>query len=378
MTVNFTVKEEAAVYKLTASPEAVDFGSAEEGYEQAPEAQTITVTNAGNKELTLSQPLAENFKAGALSATVIAPGESSTFSVQPGMKLKAGTYKEVLNIPYGDGLSVQVTLSFKVTEKKAETIKLTGIQKPSDIAGLKNGTEKSAKALGLPSTVVIKTSKDKMKAKVKWDVQGAEYDQSSKDAQTFKVKGTVTLPDGITNPDKISLVTSVTVTVDAGRVAKIADASDNKITGIQAEGYTTQSKITFTAVGAGMDNANPGKGDVRYLPLNWKVINTNSWDNAPYTATFGITKAGTYTLSVVFNRQQFDGSNWVNTSEQDTKSVEFKIGNPQNVTPTVTPANNQKSAVKTGDNTPIAPFVIVLVIAVGAIAGVVIYKKKNK
>ena len=32
------------------------------------------------------------------------------------------------------------------------------------------------------------------------------------------------------------------------------------------------------------------KDDVRYVPDNWKVINTNSWSQAPYTATFGITK----------------------------------------------------------------------------------------
>ena len=50
------------------------------------------------------------------------------------------------------------------------------------------------------------------------------------------------------------------VTVKAGRTAKIADPADNKITGISADGYTTQSKITFTAVGAGMDNESPGKG----------------------------------------------------------------------------------------------------------------------
>ena len=54
-----------------------------------------------------------------------------------------------------------------------------------------------------------------------------------------------------------------------------------------------------------MDNESPGKGDVRYVPYNWKVINTNSWSSAPYTAAFGITKAGTYTLTVTFDRQKY-------------------------------------------------------------------------
>ena len=39
---------------------------------------------------------------------------------------------------------------------------------------------------------------------------------------------------------------------------------------------------------------------------------------------------------------------------------------------------NQKKAVQTGDTTNIAPFVIILVIAAGCIAGVVVYKKKKK
>lgn len=51
------------------------------------------------------------------------------------------------------------------------------------------------------------------------------------------------------------------------------------------ENYTTETKITFTAVGAGMDIENPIKGDVRYQPLNWEVLEARSWDGAPYSAT---------------------------------------------------------------------------------------------
>ena len=94
----------------------------------------------------------------------------------------------------------------------------------------------------------------------------------------------------IDNKQQISAEVKVQFTVKAARKAKIADPTDNKITGISSDGYTTQSKITFTAVGAGMDNESPGKGDVRYVPYNWKVINTNSWSSAPYTAAFGITR----------------------------------------------------------------------------------------
>ena len=113
------------------------------------------------------------------------------------------------------------------------------------------------------------------------------------------------------------------------------------------------------------------------------MINTNSWSSAPYTAAFGITKAGTYTLTVVFDCQKYNGSEWKNTGEQDTKQVNFSITQAQTVTatPTPTPQPNgatAKSAVKTGDTTNIAPFVIILAIAAGCIVGVVVYKKRKK
>ena len=74
------------------------------------------------------------------------------------------------------------------------------------------------------------------------------------------MKGTVALPDGVTNPDNLSLVVSVNVTVSRGSI--VSDAGNNSITGISSDGnYTTETKITFTAVGAGMDIENPIKGD---------------------------------------------------------------------------------------------------------------------
>ena len=371
---------EAKRAELSVDPDEIDFGETEAGYSKAPSAEKVTVTNEGNTTITLSKPESESqtFKTGKLSATELAPGESASFNIRPKKGLIEGSYLETIVIPNDQQVSATVDVLFTV---KAQTVKLTGIQNPSSIAGIKNGVEKTAKALGLPSSVVINTTNGDMKAKVQWNVKESSYDPSDKTEQTFKVKGTVVLPDGVTNPDEISLITAVEVTVNAGRTAKIADPADNKITGISSDGYTTQSKITFTAVGAGMDNESPGTDDVRYVPDNWKVINTNSWTEAPYTAAFGITKAGTYSLTVVFNRQKYDGSKWENTGEQDTKQVSFSISQAQTVTATPTPqpnAANQKNAVRTGDTTNIAPFVIILVTATVCILGVVVYKNKKK
>lgn len=378
--------EEKPQVSLKADPSEIIYDPMEEGYNTPEYVYRITVTNTGNAAVDLTQPQAQYFEIGELSATQLDPGAEATFTAVPKTGMTAGEYSESVQVTATNTDSqisavAEINASFSVTKPAC---RITGIQNPSHVKGVKNGVEKSAKALGLPSKVVINTTEGEMKAKVKWNVKECTYDPSVKQEQTFKVNGTVVLPDGVENPDQISLITAVKVTVKAGRTAQIADPANNKITGISADGYTTQSKITFTAVGAGMDNESPGKGDVRYVPDHWTVINTNSWSQAPYTATFGITKEGTYNLTVVFNAQQYDGKSWKNTGKQDTKQVSFTISQPKVVitaTPTPVqqnPAANQKKAVQTGDTTNIMPFVLILVIAAGAIVGVVVYKKKKK
>ena len=378
--------EEKPQVSLKADPSEIIYDPMEEGYNTPDYVYRITLTNTGNTAVDLTQPQAQYFEIGELSATQLDPGAEATFTAVPKTGMTAGEYSESIQVTATNTDSqisavAEISASFSVTKPAC---RITGIQNPSHVKGVKNGSEKSAKALGLPSKVVINTTEGEMKAKVKWNVKECTYDPSVKQEQTFKVNGTVVLPDGVENPDQISLITAVKVTVKAGRTAQIADPANNKITGISADGYTTQSKITFTAVGAGMDNESPGKGDVRYVPDRWTVINTNSWSQAPYTAAFGITKEGTYNLTVVFNAQQHDGKSWKNTGKQDTKQVSFTISQPKVVitaTPTPVqqnPAANQKKAVQTGDTTNIMPFVLILAIAAGAIAGVVVYKKKKK
>lgn len=371
-------EKEEPIYRLTVKPEFLSFEAREAGYTEAPESQKVTVVNEGNTAITLEKPMSSYFRIGNLSQEVLEPGEKCYFNIRPKNGLEEGDYMETITIPNDAEADAQVEADFSVT---MESVEFLGIQGTADITGLKNGTEKTAKALGLPSSVVIKTTNGKMQAGVKWNVEDSAYDPSKKEAQTFKVYGRVALPEEVENPNEISLTTSVKVSVKAAYIPKVPSASENRITGIASEGYTTQSKITFTAIGAGMENTSPRKGDVRYLPLKWKVINTNSWQDAPYTATFGITKAGTYTLKVMFERQKFDGNTWVNTGEQDTKQVNFSISQAQNVTPTPKAQQRnggKKNAVATGDTTAIMPFVIILIVAVICIAGVVVYRKKKK
>lgn len=358
---------------LDVSESMLDFTTAKQGYgEIVP--REFMVTNNGNVTETLEQPALTNFTVSVNQLT-LAPGSTAVYTVQPKTGLDVGAYSE--NLKISSSLDKSVTVNFQVVKGNAV---LTKIQQPAAVTGLANGTKKDASSLNLPSTVVVETTEGSMKAAVSWNVKGASYKQSSTDAQKFTVAGTVTLPSGVDNDNKISLATSVEVSVNAYS-AKVASAENNKITGIDANGvYTTQTKISFTAVGAGMDNNSPKKGDTRYVPQSWTVIITNVWNAAPYTASFGLAQSGDYTLKVAFAQQQYDGSSWKATGTMDTRQVSFSIAKAKVTAPgtNLTPAANRKSSVKTGDNTPILPFVCILIIAAGAIGGVVFYKKKNK
>ena len=383
-TITATVTVQGISHDLTPNPnETLDFATAKNGY-SAVDAKTITYTNNGNIPETVIMPVSQrgNYEITTEDSLTLAPnGEGRiTFSVRPKAGLAVGSYTETIKVATESGFeaTTPISVAFQVIK---DTASLTKIQQPSAVSGLPNGTKKSASSLKLPSAVVIETTAGNMKAAVSWNVKGASYRQSATDEQNFSVSGTLTLPDGVDNDNNLNLATSIDVNVKAYS-PKIASAENNTITGIDYNGvYTTQSKISFTAVGAGMDNTSPRKGDTRYEPKSWTVLNnTLGWDAAPYTASFGLAKSGDYTLKVNFEQQQYDGNSWQPTNTTDTRQVSFSITKANVTAPgaDLTPAISKTGAVKTGDSTQILPFICILIIAAGAIGGVVFYKKKNK
>lgn len=383
-TITATVTVQGISHDLTPNPnETLDFATAKNGY-SAVDAKTITYTNNGNIPETVIMPVSQsgNYEITTEDSLKLAPnGEGRiTFSVRPKAGLAVGSYTETIKVATESGFeaTTPISVAFQVIK---DTATLTKIQQPSAVSGLPNGTKKSASSLKLPSAVVIETTAGNMKAAVSWNVKGASYRQSATDEQNFTVSGTLTLPDGVDNDNNLNLATSIDVNVKAYS-PKIASAENNTITGIDYNGvYTTQSKISFTAVGAGMDNTSPRKGDTRYEPKSWTVLNnTLGWDAAPYTASFGLAKSGDYTLKVNFEQQQYDGNSWQPTNTTDTRQVSFSITKANVTAPgaDLTPAISKTGAVKTGDSTQILPFICILIIAAGAIGGVVFYKKKNK
>ena len=383
-TITATVTVQGISHDLTPNPnETLDFATAKNGY-SAVDAKTITYINNGNIPETVIMPVSQsgNYEITTEDFLTLAPnGEGRiTFSVRPKAGLAVGSYTETIKVATESGFeaTTPISVAFQVIK---DTATITKIQQPSAVSGLPNGTKKSASSLNLPSAVVIETTAGNMKAAVSWNVKGSSYRQSATDEQNFTVSGTITLPDGVDNDNNLNLATSIDVNVKAYS-PKIASAENNTITGIDYNGvYTTQSKISFTAVGAGMDNTSPRKGDTRYEPKSWTVLNnTLGWDAAPYTASFGLAKSGDYTLKVNFEQQKYDGNSWQPTNTTDTRQVSFSITKANVTAPgaNLTPAISKTGAVKTGDSTQILPFICILIIAAGAIGGVVFYKKKNK
>ena len=383
-TITATVTVQDISHDLTPNPnETLDFATAKNGY-SAVDAKPITYTNNGNVPETVIMPVSQsgNYEITTEDSLTLAPnGEGRiTFSVRPKAGLAVGSYTETIKVATESGFeaTTPISVAFQVIK---DTATLTKIQQPSAVSGLPNGTKKSASSLNLPSAVVIETTAGNMKAAVSWNVKGSSYRQSATEEQNFTVSGTITLPDGVDNDNNLNLATSIDVNVKAYS-PKIASAENNTITGIDYNGvYTTQSKISFTAVGAGMDNTSPRNGDTRYEPKSWTVLNnTLGWDAAPYTASFGLAKSGDYTLKVNFEQQKYDGNSWQPTNTTDTRQVSFSVTKANVTAPgaDLTPAISKTGAVKTGDSTQILPFICILIIAAGAIGGVVFYKKKNK
>lgn len=137
-----------------------------------------------------------------------------------------------------------ITVSYTFTE--TGTTNLSSITSPQNITGVANGTAKTATALGLPTVVTINTTDSKSStATVTWDLENlasGSYDPSVRTAQTFTVKGTVTLPHGI-NQNQKSLEVEIQVSVNAASSSggSYTDSSSSSSTTDKDSGTKTQT-----------------------------------------------------------------------------------------------------------------------------------------
>lgn len=112
------------VYGISASPTELNFASEPEGYVEAPTAQTVTITNTGNRDITVTLPTSTNYaitvgEGFSNSTAALAPEATATFTVQPKTGLGAGGYPETLTISGSNSVSTSVELSFTVLKSLA-------------------------------------------------------------------------------------------------------------------------------------------------------------------------------------------------------------------------------------------------------------------
>lgn len=112
------IKVTQATYNISIDA-SLDFAEAYIGYDR-PTAKTVTITNTGNRPLTLTQPVStSSFEVSSLSKTELTAGERATFTVQPKANLGVGSYEETINISGSNGnnqVSTNVTASFAVVD----------------------------------------------------------------------------------------------------------------------------------------------------------------------------------------------------------------------------------------------------------------------
>lgn len=144
------VTVEAKRYQITADTTTLDFSSVTEGYQTAPTARAVTITNTGNQAVTLTQPTATHYTIGALSATQLQPGSTATFTVQPKTGLGDAVYNETLQISGSNGAGATVAVNFTVNRvlltPDASGVKMqVGIQGLTGVSGTAFDTAEKVK-----------------------------------------------------------------------------------------------------------------------------------------------------------------------------------------------------------------------------------------
>lgn len=108
-----------SVAEMSVSPEELDFGTVSQNYTESPEAKTVTVKNTGNTDIRLIQPVSENYEISELSATVLSPDDTVTFTVQPKTGLDFGNYDGQIEI-YADRDIVEINSLLSESRAQSE------------------------------------------------------------------------------------------------------------------------------------------------------------------------------------------------------------------------------------------------------------------
>ena len=129
-TLNMTIPDYVAPsYGISVDSASLNFGSVNVGYETAPTAQTVIITNTGNQSVTVNLPTSTNYTITAGTdftngTAILAPNGTAQFTVQPKTGLGVGTYSETITISGSNGASASLAASFTVSAVPVTSVTL--------------------------------------------------------------------------------------------------------------------------------------------------------------------------------------------------------------------------------------------------------------
>lgn len=127
-----------------------------------------------------------------------------------------------------------------------------------------------------------------------------------------------------TRPEDPS-VTIPTPTPTTSFTPRIPSVTESIVRGLEKPlAFYPNTFYDFTVIGAGTDNSNPYRGDVKWVPIYWSMSSNPSevqmnelWRIG---AKNGITEAATYNMYIFFRKYEYDGAEW-----KAADTVEFII-----------------------------------------------------
>ena len=235
-----TVTVTDKTYTISVDKAKLDFGTAQLGYTQ-PAAQTVTITNTGNQQVTVKLPVATNFDIAAgkgfeNGSATIEPNGTATFTVQPKAGLAVGEYEEELTVSNQNAGEVTLTLAFQVNP-----VLVSGLTLDKNTLALFAGDSATLTAAVTPENATNKT--------LTWassNTAVATVDQSGK--VTAVAPGTAAIT--VTTNDGSGKVASCPVTVTAKTYALTIDPAAIGFGTVQP-GYTQPAARQITVKNTG-------------------------------------------------------------------------------------------------------------------------------
>lgn len=339
----------APVYSIEVTPGSKDFGTMNPGYIQ-PAEQTITVNNTGNSPLTLTQPTSINYEISPLSELNIDAGASAAFTVRPKADLIAGTYNETIVVYTDKGNSAAVKLNFIVRDA------LSAVIDPASA----EITE------GQSLTLTVNPAGGSGNYTYQW-YTGTEQTVISTDRTiTVTPSADTTYTAVVTDRDegtKAVATATVTVVPDTADEPKIIEGADSRWTKGDKKGLSFRSNADFKKFQRVIVD---GK-EIKASDYTIKEGSTYVTLKPEYLETL---TTGVHTLGIASGNGTAETKFWV---DEKAKPVPTQ---PQKDKTEGTKTDGAKAeTAKTGDNSPILWWLVLMAISLAGAGGILIKRR---